>query len=193
MNIYKILDRNYKLSDEEIKELRNYCYNNGCSFFPVHSFFNDIRDNKDKNFDKNQAYKDLWAIILTTEDERKAAKKVRSYQALVDLIRGNFSLESKTLSKKTEDGFYSFNQILEIKAKELSEELDCEFRRLVLEKACPQEVNALRLIVDKKVDMALFLASKSAEEYNFAITTYVDCSELSQEEYETIRKGVVRV
>lgn len=187
MNIYKILDKNYKLSDEEIKELQNYCYENGCSFFPVSDFFNDIRDNKDKNYDKNQAYKDLWAIILTTEKSREAAKKVLSYQKLVDLIRGNFSLETETkeFSEKTKDGFISFHQVLEFKVKQMSDQLDCEFRRLVLEKACPQEVEALRLIVDKGVDMQLFLASKDAKDYNCA-----GVQEITQEEFDTIKRGI---
>lgn len=192
MNIYKLLDRGYVLSKEELKELQDYCYSNGCSFFPVNMFFNDIRDNKEKNFDKNQAYKDLWAIILTTEDDRKAAEKVHSYQALVDLIRSNFSLktESREFSKKMQDGFVSFHQVLEFKVEAMSDKLNCDFRRLVLEKACPQEVNAFRLIVNKGVDMALFLDSKNAEDYNFAITTYVDCRELSQEEFDTIKRGI---
>lgn len=192
MNIYKLLDRGYTLSEEELKELQDYCYNNGSAFFPVNMFFNDIRDNKQKNFDKNQAYKDLWAIILTTEDNREAAEKVHSYQALVDLIRGNFSLEmeSKEFSRKMEDGFTSFHQVLEFKVKQMSDKLNCDFRRLVLEKACPQEVNAFRLIIEKRVDMAIFLASKDADDYNFAITTYVVCQELSQKEFDTIKEGI---
>lgn len=193
MNIYKLLDRGYILSKEELKELRDYCYSNGCSFFPVNTFFNDIRDNKEKNFDKNQAYKDLWAIILTTEDNRKAAEKAASYQPLVDLIRGNFSLktESRDFSRKMHDGCVSFHQVVEFHVEAMSDKLDCDFRRLVLQKACPQEVEALRLIVEKKIYMPTFLLSKSAKDYNFSvISTYVDYQEITQEEYDTIKRGI---
>lgn len=51
------------LTEGEIEELKNLCYEYGNSWLPLADFFNDIRDNREKGFNKNQAYKDLWLIV----------------------------------------------------------------------------------------------------------------------------------
>lgn len=53
------------LSDKEIEELCDICYEVGNSWFPVSDFFNDIRNTTNPAYDKNRAYKDLWLIVET--------------------------------------------------------------------------------------------------------------------------------
>lgn len=61
--IYKMHDLSYKITDKEIKDLQELCYSYTNSYFPIGDFFNDIRDSG-PHFNKNQAYKDLYLIIL---------------------------------------------------------------------------------------------------------------------------------
>ena len=51
------------LTEREIEDLKNLCYEYGNSWLPLADFFNDIRDNREEGFNKNQAYKDLWLIV----------------------------------------------------------------------------------------------------------------------------------
>ena len=45
------------------KNLRDKCYEMGNSKLPVDVFYNDIRDNKVSNFNKDEAYADLEKIV----------------------------------------------------------------------------------------------------------------------------------
>lgn len=45
------------------KNLRDKCYEMGNSKLPVDAFYNDIRDNKAPNFNKDEAYADLEKIV----------------------------------------------------------------------------------------------------------------------------------
>ena len=62
--IHKFHDLSYVITDSEIKDLQELCYDCGNSYFPIGDFFNDIRDTNTVGFDKNQAYKDLYLIVL---------------------------------------------------------------------------------------------------------------------------------
>ena len=44
------------------KELEEKIYSMSNSFLPLDMFYNDIRDNKAENYDKERAYKDLEII-----------------------------------------------------------------------------------------------------------------------------------
>lgn len=46
-----------------VVELRDKCYEMGNSKLPVDAFYNDIRDNKASNFNKDEAYADLEKIV----------------------------------------------------------------------------------------------------------------------------------
>lgn len=52
----------YELDNNEIKELREICYGYGC-FLPLTEFFNDIEHNRQENYNKKQAYKDLAYLV----------------------------------------------------------------------------------------------------------------------------------
>lgn len=48
--------------ETKFKNLQNKIYLMSNSFLPLNMFFNDIRDNKAENYDKEMAYKDLEII-----------------------------------------------------------------------------------------------------------------------------------
>ena len=54
----------YQITKKEIDDLRKLCYENSCSYTPFDSFFNDVERIKDPNYNRNQAYKDLYLIVL---------------------------------------------------------------------------------------------------------------------------------
>ena len=59
------------------KNLRDKCYEMGNSKLPVDVFYNDIRDNKAPNFNKDEAYADLEKIvdyIAKLQDENEELK-----------------------------------------------------------------------------------------------------------------------
>ena len=61
---------------KELEALRKRIYNISNSYFPLDSFFNDICNIEDKDYDKEQAYKDIEKICslfekLLKEQERK--------------------------------------------------------------------------------------------------------------------------
>lgn len=64
MTFEKLYDLNTVLTELEIEELRELCYDIGNSAFPIDIFFNDIERNKSENYNKNKAYKDLWLVVL---------------------------------------------------------------------------------------------------------------------------------
>lgn len=60
----------------ELEALRQRIYNISNSYFPLDSFFNDICNIEDKDYDKEQAYKDIEKICslfekLLKDQERK--------------------------------------------------------------------------------------------------------------------------
>lgn len=60
---------------DEIQDLKYKVYSIGCSKFPIDIFFNDIKFNKDFNFDKNCAYEDLKLIVDEIYRLREIEKK----------------------------------------------------------------------------------------------------------------------
>ena len=60
----RLHDVDYVITSKEIKDLQDICYGYGNSYFPIDMFFNDIRNISSEQFNKNQAYKDLYLIIL---------------------------------------------------------------------------------------------------------------------------------
>lgn len=52
-----------KMTNKEIKELKERTYAIGWSGFPIDTLFNDIRDNNDPRFNKDLAYQDFKKII----------------------------------------------------------------------------------------------------------------------------------
>lgn len=54
----------YQITQGEIDDLRKLCYKYGNSYCPFDSFFNDVEHNQSPTYDRNQAYKDLYLIIL---------------------------------------------------------------------------------------------------------------------------------
>lgn len=74
--------------NKELETLRQRIYNISNSYFPLDSFFNDICNIKDNDYDKEQAYKDIEKICslfekLLKEQERK--EKLEN--ALRDLLK----------------------------------------------------------------------------------------------------------
>ena len=51
------------MTQKETKELQERCYAIGNSKLPLDTFFNDIRDNPNPNFNKESAYEDLKLIV----------------------------------------------------------------------------------------------------------------------------------
>ena len=70
----KLHDLSYVLSSREINELGHLCFEHSNSGCPLNAFFNDIRFNDSKTYDKNQAYKDLWLIALIVLGKKKSLK-----------------------------------------------------------------------------------------------------------------------
>lgn len=73
----KLHDLSYVLSREEINELRSLCYEHSNSWCPLSDFFNDIYLNKSETYNKNQAFKDLWLIVLIVLDKKKELKALQ--------------------------------------------------------------------------------------------------------------------
>ena len=87
MTFEKLYDLNTVLTALEIEELRELCYELGNSAFPIDVFFNDIERNKSENYNKNQAYKDLWLVVLyflECEKKLKALEIIKNKQISVD-------------------------------------------------------------------------------------------------------------
>lgn len=51
------------MTQKEINELKERCYAIGNTKFPLDTFFNDIRDNDNPKFNKDDAYEDLKLIV----------------------------------------------------------------------------------------------------------------------------------
>ena len=80
----RLHDLDTVLTYEEIEELRNICYQHGNSWCPISDFFNDIERTKNANYNKNQAFKDLWLIVnIILEKE----KKLKDYQEIREIAK----------------------------------------------------------------------------------------------------------
>ena len=79
----KLLDTDTVLTSDEISQLQTLCYDYGNSACPFDSFYNDIRNNTNPKYNQNQAYKDLWLILLEfirlVEFKRFAEKKLAKF------------------------------------------------------------------------------------------------------------------
>lgn len=118
MNTEKLHKIETVLTDSEIIELRNICYSEGNTFFPIDTFFNDIRDNREEGFDKNQAYKDLWLIVdLFQYVHRKAEAFDIIKNKQVDM--GLFTTSAFLSEHKTPD---AYNFTISNKARNLTQE-----------------------------------------------------------------------
>lgn len=91
------------------KNLRDKCYEMGNSKLPLDVFYNDIRDNKASNFNKEEAYADLEKIvdyIAKLLDENIVLRKsIKSWNENA----GNLLKENTLLKKGLEflvKGFY---------------------------------------------------------------------------------------
>lgn len=83
------------------EELRKKCYEIGNSQFPIDVFYNDIRDNKAPNFNKEEAFKDLEKIVNYIESLKKKNQMLKSaFKLLKDL----FFIE---LNEEIEEDIYS--------------------------------------------------------------------------------------
>lgn len=51
------------MTSKEIEELREKVYEMSNGMLPLNTFFNDIRDNPNENYDKELAYEDLSIIV----------------------------------------------------------------------------------------------------------------------------------
>ena len=82
----------------KFKNLQNKIYSMSNSFLPLDMFFNDIRDNKAKNFDKDGAYKDLDIIANFIIDlQGQLAKKD---QRIAELEKGLVELKEEIYQKQ---------------------------------------------------------------------------------------------
>lgn len=72
------------LSFEEIEELRKLCYEYGNSWCPISDFFNDIERTTSPSYNKNQAYKDLWLIVLIIIDKSKELERYNLIKKVLD-------------------------------------------------------------------------------------------------------------
>lgn len=72
------------------KELEEKIYSMSNSFLPLDMFFNDIRDNKAENYDKESAYKDLEIIADFIIDLQNQLNQVN--KKLKDVIVPRFEL-----------------------------------------------------------------------------------------------------
>ena len=87
MTFERLYDLRTILTKEEIEELRRLCYEYGNSMCPISDFFNDIEQNTSPTYDKNQAYKDLWLIVLILLDYLKENAVLRIIkEKSVDII-----------------------------------------------------------------------------------------------------------
>ena len=60
------------------KNLRDKCYEMGNSKLPVDVFYNDIRDNKVSNFNKDEAYADLEKIVDYIEKLQNESEELKA-------------------------------------------------------------------------------------------------------------------
>lgn len=60
------------------KNLRDKCYEMGNSKLPVDVFYNDIRDNKAPNFNKDEAYADLEKIVDYIEKLQNESEELKA-------------------------------------------------------------------------------------------------------------------
>ena len=81
------------MNSKEIEELREKVYKMSNSMLPLNTFFNDIRDNPNENYDKELAYNDLEIIVDRFEEYRKTNEK---------LNKRIIELEDKILKKGKE-------------------------------------------------------------------------------------------
>ena len=86
--------------ENKFKNLQNKIYSMSNSFLPLDMFFNDIRDNKEKNFDKDGAYKDLDIIANFIIDlQGQLAKKD---QRIAKLEKGLVELKEEIYQKQNQ-------------------------------------------------------------------------------------------
>ncbi len=86
--------------ENKFKNLQNKIYSMSNSFLPLDMFFNDIRDNKEKNFDKDGAYKDLDIIANFIIDlQGQLAKKD---QRIAELEKGLVELKEEIYQKQNQ-------------------------------------------------------------------------------------------
>ena len=86
--------------ENKFKNLQNKIYSMSNSFLPLDMFFNDIRDNKAKNFDKDGAYKDLDIIANFIIDlQGQLAKKD---QRIAELEKGLVELKEEIYQKQNQ-------------------------------------------------------------------------------------------
>jgi len=117
MTFDKLFDLNTVLTELEIEELRELCYDIGNSAFPIDMFFNDIERNKSENYNKNQAYKDLWLVVLYfLENEKKieALSIIKEKKVNVGLfLIGYKALDYQNYEEHLELGFQIIKQVSE--------------------------------------------------------------------------------
>lgn len=102
----RLHDLNYVLTNEEIEELADICGEHGNSWCPLVEFFNDIFFNENKDYNKNQAFKDLWLIaliVLDKEEELKAFEIIKKKFVIPAYIKNTENVEkyNKRLRKIT--------------------------------------------------------------------------------------------
>ena len=108
----RLHDLDTVLTYEEIEELRNICYENGNSWCPISDFFNDIERNTNKNYNKNQAFKDLWLIVNIILEKQK------KHQALEFIKKCPFDLLewTKNYDNVNETNYYELlKEVLYVK------------------------------------------------------------------------------
>jgi len=97
--ISKLHEPSYVMTQKEIDDLQELCYSNTNSYFPIGDFFNDIRDTSVPGFNKNQAYKDLYLIMLHFNyyyEKSSVQDIIKEHFVKIGGTRGNFEGEKPT-------------------------------------------------------------------------------------------------
>ena len=81
------------------EKLREKCYEMGNSKLPVDVFYNDIRDNKAPNFNKEEAYADLEKIVDYIEKLQKENQELRKSIKSWNENAGNLLKENRKLKE----------------------------------------------------------------------------------------------
>ncbi len=89
------------------KNLEEKIYSMSNSFLPLDVFFNDIRDIKDKNYNKESAYKDLEKIadfIIDLQSQLdQANERIMWFNAEIDTLKSEKENLMRTLEEASEE------------------------------------------------------------------------------------------
>ena len=98
--------------ETKFKNLQNKIYLMSNSFLPLDMFFNDIRDNKAENYDKEMAYKDLEIIADFILDlQQQLDEKDKEIENMKQVIL-NWQIRNRELSVEKVNAIIDYDKLI---------------------------------------------------------------------------------